>query len=421
MLSRDAQNILDFMRFAMVGRLHGRLAALAFAALLAGPAAAQAPGGTVPPAPLVEVFTVGNVAVDATAETAAAARTAAVADGERRAFRRLLERLTLAADRGRLPTVDAARLNELVQDFEIADERTSATRYIARLTVRFRPDGIRTLLRGAGIPFSETASKPLLVIPVFEQGGERRLWEEPNPWREAWAARGPGDGLVRVVAPLGDLDDIAAIDADKAVAGDEAALGAVARRYGLSDTLVALASLAGEAPLALQVSLQRFGAGGARYVVETFTGGDSPDALMRSAVAGIVARLEESWKSETVLRFGDEARLSARVPIESLADWIAVRERLGRVAEVRRVEVAQLTRRDAQVVLHHLGSPQQLQLALAQRDLELGLSDGFWTLRLAKAPGAAAPPPAPPASPTGSEAATPPAAAPGSTDQPASQ
>lgn len=373
------------------------------AAFLAGPAAAQAPNGAAPPipngaappAPLIEVFAVGNVAVDATAETAAAARTNAIASGEARAFRRLLERLTLAADRARLPAADMARLNELVQDIAIADERTSATRYIARLTVRFRPDGIRSLLREAGIPFSETASKPLLVIPVLEQAGERRLWEEPNPWREAWAAREQGDGLVRIQAPIGDLADVAAIGADKAAAGDENALAAIAGRYGLSDTLVALASLANDAPPVLQVSLQRFGSGGPRYVVETFSGGEDESALMRGAVAGIVERLEESWKRETLLRFGAESALSARVPIESLSDWIAVRDRLARVAEVRRVEVAQLTRRDAQVVLHHLGSPQQLQLALAQRDLELGQADGFWTLRLAKAPGPKPTPPAP--------------------------
>lgn len=389
--------------------MHRRLAALALAAFLAGPAAAQAPNGAAAPAAPIEVFAVAGVAVDATAATAAAARTTAIADGEARAFRRLLERLTLAADRARLPAADLARLDELVQDIAIADERTSATRYIARLTVRFRPDGIRSLLREAGIPFSETASKPLLVVPVLEQGGGRRLWEEPNPWREAWAAREQGDGLVRILAPIGDLADVTAIDAEKAAAGDENALAAIAGRYGLSDTLVALASLANDTPPVLQVSLQRFGAGGPRYVVETFAGGEDADALMRAAVAGIAERLEESWKRETLLRFDAESSLSARVPIESLSDWIAVRDRLARVAEVRRVEVAQLTRRDAQVVLHHLGSPQQLQLALAQRDLELGQSDGFWTLRLAKAPGSKPLPPAP-SQP-----------APESTDRPANQ
>ena len=48
-------------------------------------------------------YTVSNIAVDATSQSAVQARAIARADGERRAFRTLMERLTLKQDWSRLP------------------------------------------------------------------------------------------------------------------------------------------------------------------------------------------------------------------------------------------------------------------------------------------------------------------------------
>jgi hypothetical protein len=59
-----------------------------------------------------------------------------------------------------------------------------------------------------------------------------------------------------------------------------------------------------------------------------------------------------------------------------------MRRRLGGSAVIQRVELASITQSDAQVVIHYLGGPQQLGLALAQRDIDLVEEDGFWVLRL---------------------------------------
>src|SRR5580704_15909065 len=101
-------------------------------------------------------FSVTGVAVDATAATASAARDTALADGQRKAFRQLLERLAAPADYGRLPHPSDAEIVPLVAGFQLQEERTSAVRYLATLTYSFRPNAVRALLRNAGIPFAET-------------------------------------------------------------------------------------------------------------------------------------------------------------------------------------------------------------------------------------------------------------------------
>ena len=338
-----------------------------------------------------DIFTVTGVAVDAQAETAAAARELALAEGQRQAFRRLLERLILRADYPRHSRLDEATLTALVQGMEVEEEKRSSIRYLAKLTISFKKDEVRRLLREEGLRFSETVSKRILVLPVYEVAGTQALWDDPNPWRDAWLRREMHDSLLPLLMPAGDLGDIAAIGPAQALAGDEVGLAAMAARYRVDDTIVARAALsfdlAAGAPR-LEVSLSQHGPSGDQVIIESFVGvsREAIDELLSRAARDITLELEERWKHDTLLRFDREMRLSAKVPLGGLGEWLLVRQRLGAVAMVRKVELATLSKANAQVVLHYLGDPGQLSISLAQRDLELAQEDGFWTLRLREPP-----------------------------------
>jgi hypothetical protein len=100
----------------------------------------------VSPALAANIYEIQGIAVDVTAGTAAAARKKALADGEASAFRRLLERITLLEDRHRLPTFKGSDISTFVQDFSVADEKTSSVRYLATLSYRFKRRDVRELL-----------------------------------------------------------------------------------------------------------------------------------------------------------------------------------------------------------------------------------------------------------------------------------
>jgi hypothetical protein len=365
------------------------IAFLVLLAALAGPLR-QAVAAAAP-----DIFTVASVPVDATAANAVAAREAARLDGERRAFRQLLERLTLTADRGRLPRVSDQQLTDMVRDFEVANERSSGVRYLATYTFRFQPDAVRALLRDAGIPFAETVSKSVVVLPVLRRDDAAVLWDDPNPWRAAWSDRSGTGGLVPLIVPLGDAPDLAAIDADQALAADPAALTRIAAHNGGGDVLIAAATQrpGGE----LQTSLRRVSASGTSEVAKgSFrpNAGEDAGAFMARVVAASIADLEEAWRRENVLTTGAEGVLTASVPLDgNIAGWLAVRDRLKDVPTVKRSDILSIDRQAARVELHYLGDPARLRIALAQRDLVLDGSEDAWTLRprgdVARPPGAA--------------------------------
>ena len=327
-----------------------------------------------------DVFYVTGVEVDVTAETAATAREQALARGEAIAFDRLLQRLVRAVERDRLPEFSANEIAGYVRDFAVAREQTSAVRYIATLDVRFKATEVRRLLLDYGVAFAETPSKPVIVLPVYRRAGAVLLWDDPNPWLEAWRQRPATDGLVPLVLPQADLTDIVAIGAEQAVKGDWQRLSVIASRYGAHDALVVLATfVVGDGPPMLEVTLTRYGTAlDAQTLVRTFDAGadEGPDDLLRRAAVGLAREVEDAWKRDNRMAFGRPAVMAVTVPVGGLGDWLAIRGRLERVAVVRRIELVLLSRDEVRVNLHYIGESEQLVLALEQADLVLGDREG---------------------------------------------
>lgn len=354
---------------------------------------------------LADVYTVTGVPIDATAANAQQARDQAVLVGQRRAARLLLERLALRADHPRLPQqISNDMLTNMVASFQVANERTSPVRYLADLTVTFRPEAVRTLMREAGIPIAETPSQPVLVLPVWRAGNAVQLFDDRNPWREAWLKVAAGKGLVPLLTPLGDIGDLQAISAEQALSGDPAALAAIAQRYGTGAVIVAQAT-AGANETIDQLIVVRYGVGGGPAPAQRIavTPRRPPEALLATAIA-ISQEVEEAWKaanantSAAVVDGGGAGAgtgLDVTVPVRQLGEWIAIRKQLGAVPAVRAVTVRSLGVGAALVTLQYSGTPQQLQAALAQADLVLVEEAGGWLLRGKGVPAPAVPAPPP--------------------------
>jgi hypothetical protein len=335
------------------------------------------------------VYSVGGVKVDASADTAAAAQKIALAEGQNIAAERLLKRITPLNRHGDLPSADSSYVSNLVQSMEVSSEKRSSTRYLAELVFNFRRGAVRRLLRDLGIPFSETMSKPVLVLPIYERAGAANLWDDPNPWREAWRGVDNSNRFVPLIIPEGGLHDMGAISVDQAVNADASRLTAIAARYKAETVIIVHAvqrrNLAGGTDL-LDVAIQRFSDTEDSTVIESFesTVGEPLANLLEKAALGVASLIEENWKLATRLGFSERGPLSVRLKLQTLADWITLKRRLEAIPAVDQVELRELTRQSAQVFLHHLGDESALRVALTQSDLSLKKEDGFWVLRASK-------------------------------------
>jgi hypothetical protein len=331
-----------------------------------------------------------TVAVDATADTVAKARELARTDGQRRALAAIAERLAGGATPAKPPPLDDKAITDLVLSFEVVNERMSAVRYAADYTFYFRPEETRRVLQKAGVVAAEEPSKPVILIPVYQTAGQSRLWEDPNPWRQAWEEQpspgsGGGAGARHLVMPLGDAGDIAAIDAEKARAGDAEALAAIARRNGGEDAIVVIVAMRGppDRPAGLDATVRRYRAGRpvdshAEAIVAN--PGESESDLLRRAVAAIVSDIASGWKDEPAAHYDQEGSLTAVLPITGLDDWVRARERLSAVPAIRKIALVTLSRQEATIEIGYVGRIDQLTASLAEINLDLVRGDPLWRL-----------------------------------------
>ncbi len=381
----------------VAGRIALALLLLAGAVAWRGQSASAA--GTARPSSAA-LYTVSGVEVDVTAESAVAAREQAMAQARVQALKVLMARLVPSDALSRVPQVDP---NTLLRDFEVMNEKVGSTRYIGTMSVRFDPDKVRGVLWSAHIPFSDTPSDPILVLPVFEPGGPPVLFEATNPWLAAWAALKRAPRVVPFVVPGGDLDDLKAISAAQALGADSAALGAIAARYNVQQVLIADATPAGAdggtadkqppAPAGgVAIRLLRVAQDGSGQDAFTVPGqpGEDQAALLARAVDGVVTRVEDAWKHGAPQ--GPEHTLLATMPIDSLGGWMDLRKQVEQVDGVTQVELKALSPRAAKVILHYSGEVPALQADLAAAGLMLvpaPAGEQGWLLR-PRQPGEAA-------------------------------
>jgi hypothetical protein len=346
-----------------------------------------------------------TVPVDATADSVVKAREAARLDGQRRALAAVLQQLSGSTTPVKPPKLDDDAITNLVTSFQVADERMSAIRYLANYTFHFRQDATRRLMQNAGIAANASATgstpnttapggpsqptKPMVLLPVFQAAGQSRLWEDPNPWREAWE-RQPGGGPLLV--PLGDAGDVTAIDADKALDGDADALMAIDRHNGSDEAVLAVAAMQGPAdhPTGVDVTLRRYRGGqlvGTLKAPVNANPDETGDALLGRALTTVVADIKSGgWQKDAIAGYDQQGSLTAVLPITGLDDWVGARQRIAAVPAVKKLVLATLSRQEATIEIDYLGNIGQLKAALAGIGLDLvhGDPQGASTWRLAR-------------------------------------
>lgn len=377
-----------------------------------------------------DVFVVPRVPVQGAGETATLAKDNAQSEGRRKAMDILLRRLTPEEDWIFLPTlasgaaarsqgdgsgktavaISPSMLIALESGFEVYSEKASSTSYRAYITYRFKPDEIRRLLKQARIPYSEAQTRVALVLPVLQTDSGVYLWESNNPWMAAWKVRPYTHELTPMTAPLGDLEDSAAITARQALGGDAAALAAMAERYNVSQIIVAHARLTqkdGQHQLTVRLinALRESGkadlstvtgfdedepVSGAAHETFSYAQGDEDFAatvgavlaqtyltepagnfpsLAERSIEAAIAKYASGWKRQTLIDHSKEAQLSVTAFFDRIEDWSKIRSALIATPLIGAVQVSSLSRRGAEMEVRVFGEPARVQVAMENQGI----------------------------------------------------
>ncbi len=357
------------------------------------------------------VYRVSDVTVDITADNAAQARDKAIAQAQRQGFDLLLTRLGVGGKGGKAS--DEA-LTAMVKAFDLQKEYAAGKRYTGTFTLHFKPEAVRAFLSERGADYVEERAAPYVVLPIARLSGRDVLWEDRTVWRNVWEEMARGAGLVPLIVPAGELDDIAQISTAEALSGRAEKLQTLLRHYQAGGALVALYN---EEKATIETSLYdeagaaHHGAIKAEVIPEEEK---NRTESLKSGIKKIMAALDEAWR-EGSLRRNETGKVpsspaAASLPVEAptasfvpapsspsllsvsalvptLAAWAQIRNALAQSPSVISTHVITMTRGLVHFELQFRGELTDLRSSLEERGLILEQgAQGGWAIQRRLAP-----------------------------------
>jgi hypothetical protein len=330
------------------------------------------------------VYTVGRVQVSAIADDAVQAKEKATAQGQERALRLLLKRLTPFDSYNRFPKLDAAQVERLTDGYSVRNEKNSSTQYLASLDYNFQGNAIKDMLNRFGLTYTLERSEEISVLPVLVQGGAVKP-PGRNPWQKAFDALDLDHMLtpMKVVPPR---PDFTAPTFASPTAGAPSLVETLKLQYHTQNLVVAYADL-DEAGGALNVRIMGSDSSGNLLLIRRFRIFDRDLEEASARGAQIVANIiEDRWKLTKLASQGALGAPSQLERIEITAEfggvkeWGQMRAKLQRAPGMQGFEVKSLFARGASISLEYPGGAERLGKVLTPQGMILENRGGEWTL-----------------------------------------
>ncbi|MEM7728362.1 MAG: hypothetical protein AAF311_03720 [Pseudomonadota bacterium] len=308
----------------------GLVAALLSLPVLAAPLSALA----------ADPFTVAKVRVDATSDTAIAAQTRAIANGQIEAARILLNRLTLEGERAErgLPPLTSDVVGPMIRGLSIDNERRSATRYLGDVSVAFNPSAVQQLLRDQGLTMVRSQARSRLLVPVgFDPESDAALDAVSGRYAHA---------LTPVLSPT--LEELERLT----TAPDALQIEALAAQYGVEQVLVVRPS-----------------ASGIGAVDRSLDTGETRSLSARS-LAALVARMEADWKATSAVPSASARTSTVSVLYGSQAEWQRLQRAINNSAQVRDARLDALSKDGALMTIRY-GDLDRLAAEMSQKGVRV--------------------------------------------------
>lgn len=337
-----------------------------------------------------EALVNSDVSVDVLGKDAADARTQAMAKAEVDALLNLLDRFSPGQGKDIVATLDAKKISSMVKGTEVLDEKIADNRYRARLLISFDADDVSNLVSkftaGSGKDALAVATGSFLIIPVYDDAGTVTLWEEGNPWLNAWKNYSLEITSGDIVVPYGDHIDASVVNATNASSVTYSALVPLTIRYGVSDVVILQAKYTSLPDPVLSVVKRRTNRARNEINLLTYRADlqETRDALLLRAAQDVVDGLQNKKTEELSIvqgvRGGERNKVLMLASISTLASWTHLRAKLSSLPMIDKMELVAMSAKQVDMIVHYRGSPESLATAVMAQKIRLVQNKDYWVV-----------------------------------------
>ncbi len=330
------------------------------------------------------VFTIENVEVDVTAESAVKAREEAFAKAQIDAFTTLARRLLSEREISTFSVPELSYISPLVQDFEITQEQLSNVRYKAKYVFRFKEEDVRRFLGGHGVVHAQVKQKTMLILPFYQWDTRAVLWGQNNPWLASWNNSFETNQLLPVAIPIGDLADMMDIEDDQALTYDPRRLNRIKRRYHTEEAVILIAALDNGKPhfnptaiadTTMTIYVYKAGEDAPEYLhtLKVVPSGEETfSKFFERAVIETKSFLSSGLNTLSTRQTVEETNsIHSVVPFSSMREWVELQKLLRQIKEIRQIDILSLKPQKAEIRITFSGNARELQRTLSGYNIDL--------------------------------------------------
>ncbi len=338
--------------------------------------------------------TIDDIDVDVSADNAVEAREKAFEEAQVKGYAKLAEKMLTEEELQTFEVPDINVVSRYVKDFEVSNEKLSATRYAGTYKIRYdASDFNQAQNQGGQAPQGGISSVKgsILILPFFEDAGYPMLWRT-NPFMQAWLRARDNNAAAPSIVPRGDMEDISAIKDEEALQYNPHNLLMLKRRYQAPHAAILLATPElmpdGRQNLAIAIyQAKSYGPELAQQISVRSEVGESARTFYDRAVQQVNNVFKQRWKRKTAIAqqqspqsnsqpalSGPVSTLIAQVGFNNMRQWVDTKKSIESTHGVRGLSVKSLSSRGATLAISYQGNVEGLRESL--RVNGVGMNDG---------------------------------------------
>lgn len=299
------------------------------------------------------------------------------------AIKRYLEWVTILKNDEIESLLDKINTNLFITGYSIENEKFTKTKYSALITVNLDLSKIKNYFKNNNIAFFLEEGPKTLIIPVIKYKNRSILWDDPNPWFEAWMKRPLDANLTDFLLPTGEVEDLITLSAKDAEDFVNYKIKNMSTKYSAEEVLILQLEVEQTQGFYNLQLLAYQGLKEEKMLLEDFSYKKEKNlekSILNLANA-FAKKYDDLWVEDNIKRLELESYALVRLNYNSLSDWIKIKRSLLNSQNLSSLEIRSMTNSSAIVFIKFL-SKEKLVYDLEENNIYIDEKGETWEISL---------------------------------------
>ena len=332
---------------------------------------------------IYEKYSIQNIFIEFNLNDNISNRKKAVSIAYNIALERYLMWITLKPKTEILEIISSLETNKVIKGYSIENEKFTNKKYSALITVNFDKTEIIKILNYHDIKFSFLSGPKTLIIPLLKIEDRYILWDDPNPWFDAWIRRPLDANLTEFILPMGDVEDLILLSAEDAETLTYYKIKNITDKYKARQTIVLFLNIE-KVDNDYSIDLEAFdGLSQEKINLDGLKPIDNTKSLKKSLndLTNDFSNYYDDILVEKNIKENEFSKgyLNAEINFSSLEEWIKIKNILNNNKRVSKFYISSISNSRALVFIEVLSKKAFLE-EIKKLDIELVKTNNNWII-----------------------------------------